>query len=261
VNALKQTWAAGDPTLGLWIASESAAVAEAVGGIGFDYINVDMQHGFADYSDVVEILRALDTSPTTITCRVPWNEPGIIGRVLDAGAMGVIIPMVNTVEQAERAVAACRYAPAGTRSYGPIRAGLVHGPDYHATANERVACIPMIETVEALGNLDAILDVPGIDAVYVGPADLSLTLGLAPQGDHDAARFTEALATIVASCERHGVVAGIHANPEIAAKRLSQGFRMVTVSSDLQALAAGARVALGAGRSDAGFGAAQQSLY
>ncbi len=99
----------------------------------------------------------------------------------------------------------------------------------------------MIETVEALGNLDAILDVPGIDAVYVGPADLSLTLGLAPQGDHDDASFNEALTTIVAACDRRGIVAGIHANPQIAAKRLEQGFRMVTVSSDLQALTAGAR--------------------
>jgi 4-hydroxy-2-oxoheptanedioate aldolase len=226
--------------------SNSPAVAEAVADLGFDYVNIDMQHGFADYADVVDMFRALETGGggSTLTCRVPWNEPGIIGRVLDAGAMGVIIPMVNTVEQAQRAVAACRYAPHGARSYGPIRASRVNGPDYHATANERVACIPMIETVEALGNLDAILAVSGIDAVYVGPADLSLTLGLAPRGDHDDASFNDALATIVAACERHGVVAGIHANPDIASKRLAQGFRMVTVTSDLQALAAGAGTAL-----------------
>jgi len=264
VSRLKQSWAAGGATLGLWMMSNSAAVAESVVDVGFDYVNIDMQHGFADYADAVDMMRAmtrLDASDdATITCRVPWNEPGIIGRVLDAGAMGVIIPMVNTVEQAERAVAACRYAPSGARSYGPIRASQVNGPDYHATANERVACIPMIETVEALGNLDAILDVPGIDAVYVGPADLSLTLGLAPQGDHDDSAFNDALTTIVEACDRRGIVAGIHANPEIAAKRLEQGFRMVTVSSDLQALAVGAVAALGSGL-PASRAADETSLY
>jgi 4-hydroxy-2-oxoheptanedioate aldolase len=265
VSELKQAWAAGDSTLGLWLTSNSAAVAETVGDLGFDYVNIDMQHGFADYADVVEMMRAMapagsSAAASTITCRVPWNEPGIIGRVLDAGAMGVIIPMVNTVEQAERAVAACRYAPDGARSFGPVRASRVNGPNYHPTANERVACIPMIETVEAVGNLDAILDVPGIDAVYVGPADLSLTLGLAPQGDHDDASFNEALATIVAACNRRGVVAGIHANPQIAAKRLEQGFRMVTVSSDLQAMTAGAADALRSGRPNSAS-SGDSSLY
>ena len=264
MSSLRQAWSDGASTRGLWLTSNSASVAESVAQLGFDYVSIDMQHGFADYDDVVAMMRAMGTgasgtAASTITCRVPWNEPGIIGRVLDAGAMGVIIPMVNTVEQAERAVAACRYAPDGSRSYGPVRAALANGPDYQVTANERVACIPMIETVEALGNLDAILDVPGIDAVYVGPADLSLTLGLAPQGDHDDASFNDALATIVAACDRRGIVAGIHANPQIAAKRLAQGFRMVTVSSDLQALAAGASAALRAGRPD-GTGA-DGSLY
>jgi 4-hydroxy-2-oxoheptanedioate aldolase len=266
VSTLKQTWSAGDSTLGLWLTSNSTAVAESVVDLGFDYVNIDMQHGFSDYADVVDLMRSMlpvgsGPGASTITCRVPWNEPGIIGRVLDAGVMGVIIPMVNTVEQAQRAVAACRYAPDGARSFGPIRASRVNGPDYNTTANERVACIPMIETVEALGNLDAILDVPGIDAVYVGPADLSLTLGLAPQGDHDEVSFNEVLTTIVAACDRRGIVAGIHANPEIAAKRLEQGFRMVTVSSDLQALAEGARGALEAGRPNASDADSEASLY
>ncbi len=265
MSSLRQAWSAGESTLGLWMTSNSSAVAESVADLGFDYVNIDMQHGLADYADVVDMMRALEPvgsgeRASTVTCRVPWNEPGIIGRVLDAGAMGVIIPMVNTVEQAERAVAACRYAPDGTRSYGPIRARRVNGPDYHATVNGRVACIPMIETVEALGNLDAILGVAGIDAVYVGPADLSLTLGLPPQGDHDDATFNDALSTIVAACDRRGVVAGIHANPELAAKRLEQGFKMVTVTSDLQALAAGASADLRSVRPAPGAGG-ESSLY
>jgi len=266
VTTLKTAWSSGAAAIGLWMTSDSEAVAEAVGALGFDYVNIDMQHGLADYTSVVGMMRAFESAQaassveTTIMCRVPWNEPGIIGRVLDAGAMGVIIPMVNTVEQAERAVAACRYAPQGSRSYGPIRALRVNGPDYHATANERIACIPMIETVEAIENLDTILQVPGIDAVYVGPADLSLTLGLAPQGDHDDASFDDALRTIVTACERHGIVAGIHANPQIVAKRLDQGFRMVTATSDLLALAAGAAEARNAGMPDQP-GSSEPSLY
>lgn len=261
MSRLKDAWARGESVLGAWINGDSAATAEVVGEAGFDYINIDMQHGLADYASVVDAMRALEPSSSTITCRVPWNEPGIIGRVLDAGAMGVIIPMVNTVEQAQRAVAACRYPPDGARSFGPIRAARVNGPDYHATANSRVACIPMIETVEALSNLEGILAVPGIDAVYVGPADLSLSLGLEPRGDHDDEGFHGALTSIIEACDRRGIVPGIHANPDIATKRLDQGFRMVTVTSDLQALADGLGRARAAGSSQIGSGPDGSSLY
>ena len=251
-SRIRQTWTDGDVALGLWVSSDSAASAEILATQDVDYLNIDMQHGLIDYSSAVDVMRALSGTDATITCRVPWNEPGIIGKVLDAGAMGVIIPMVNTAEQAGAAVAACRYAPLGARSHGPIRAARVNGPDYPSTANARVACIPMIETTEAISNLDAILDVPGIDAVYVGPADLSLTLGLPPAGDQDDASFDEALATIVAACTKRGIVAGIHANPGLTQKRIAQGFRMVTVSSDLLALASGVAADLAAARSTDG---------
>lgn len=248
-SRLKQTWGDGNAALGLWVTSDSPTSAEIMATQDVDYLNIDMQHGLVDYASLVEVMRAMVATRATITCRVPWNEPGIIGKVLDAGAMGVIIPMVNTVEQAHAAVAACRYAPLGSRSHGPVRAARVNGPDYPATANARVACIPMIETTEALSNLDGILDVPGIDAVYVGPADLSLTLGLPPAGDHDDPAFSDALDTIVAACTKRGIVAGIHANPDLTQKRLAQGFRMVTVSSDLLSLAAGLTTDLATGRS------------
>ncbi len=253
-SRLKQTWADGESALGLWVSSDSGSVAEVLATQDVDFLNIDMQHGLVDYTGAVDVMRALAATDATITCRVPWNEPGIIGKMLDAGAMGVIIPMVNTVEQAEAAVAACRYAPLGSRSHGPIRAARVNGPDYPATANGRVACIPMIETTEAMSNLDAILDVAGIDAVYVGPADLSLTLGLPPAGDHDDPVFGDALDTIVAACTKRGIIAGIHANPGLTQKRLAQGFRMVTVTSDLQSLASGLAADLAAGRSAAGAG-------
>ncbi|MGI9624515.1 MAG: HpcH/HpaI aldolase family protein, partial [Acidimicrobiales bacterium] len=191
-----------------------------------------------DYSTTVPMLQALDLGTATPIVRVPWNEPGIIGKMLDAGAMGIVIPMVNTVAEAEAAVRACRYAPAGARSYGPTRAAMrVDG--YYEAANDAVACIPMIETTQAISNIGDILAVPGIDAVYVGPADLSITLGLPPGNNDDSADFMSALETIVEACQHQGVVAGIHATTALVSKRLDMGFGMVTATSDMVAMRAG----------------------
>lgn len=220
------------------------SVAEHLGTLEPAFLVADMQHGMIDYSDIRHLLQAMQRSTATPMVRVPWNEPGIIGKVLDAGAMGVIIPMVNTPAEAEQAVRSCFYQPKGTRSHGPVRAGVALGENYASEANEQVACIPMIETEEAIENIDEILAVPGIDAVYVGPADLSRTLGLPPAGDHEDARFVDAIDAILAGCAKAGVAPGIHANPAIVDKRLEQGFQMVTATSDLLALMAGAKAAL-----------------
>lgn len=204
----------------------------------------DLQHGLIDYRDVVPGLQAIQRSDAIPIARAPWNEPGVIGKLLDAGTMGVIVPMVNTGAQAKQAVASCRYAPAGSRSYGPARAAAALGPDYYNNANNEVACIPMVETVEALSNLEDIVSTPGVDAIYIGPADLSISLGLPPGQDHDAPVFTEALAAIVSACVKHGVTPGIHSNESLASKRLEQGFKMVTITSDLIALGNGIRRSL-----------------
>ncbi len=240
-NLLKEKWRAGEATYGAWLAIPSPLVAEAAAMAGFDYVCIDMQHGVADYQVAVAMLAAMRGSSSTPIVRVPWLEPGIIGRMLDAGALGVVIPMVNTRAEAEAAVAACRYAPAGARSFGPIRAGMAFGADYYSWANDEIACIPMVETKQAVEVVDDILSVPGIDAVYVGPADLSITYGLPPGVDNPGTVFDDAIATIVDSCNRHGVTAGIHSISGLAAKRVGNGFRMITVSSDLQATISGMR--------------------
>jgi 4-hydroxy-2-oxoheptanedioate aldolase len=240
VNNVKMKWGKGEPAFGAWLAIPSSFSAEIMANQGYDYICIDMQHGMIDYQTAVTMLQAISTTDATPFVRVPWNEPGIIMKMLDAGAMGVVIPMVNTVEEAKAAVGACRYAPDGYRSFGPVRASIYAGSDYFKHSNDEVACIPMIETTTALENLDDILEVPGINAVYVGPADLSITLGQSPAMDNDGA-FEEARLSIAAACARHNVVAGIHANAGLAQKHQDAGFQMVTISSDQGAMASSAR--------------------
>ncbi len=230
--SLQERWRTGATTLGAWMLLREPFTAEVAGDTGYDYVCIDMQHGLADYSNTVAMLHGLSRTTATPIVRVPWNEPAMIGRVLDAGALGVIIPMVDTAAEAKAAVDACRYAPVGKRSVGPIGAMTRHGNGYFRWANERVACLPMIETIEAVNNIDEILSVPGIDAVYVGPADLSLTLGLPPLMDNADERFQQALATIVSACRRHNVVAGVQASAALAATRAKQGFQMITVGYD-----------------------------
>lgn len=219
--------------------------AEIIAGSGVDWVCVDMQHGLIDYQQALHMLQAVSTTKAVPLIRVPTNEPGIIGKCLDAGARGVIVPMVNTAEEAALAVAACRYAPEGERSFGPLRATYYAGFDYFAGANDDVLCIPMVETRQAVDNVDDIVAVPGVDAVYVGPADLSITLGLDPAGDSSAAEFTDALDRIVSACKGQDVHAGIAGNATLAPKRLEQGFTFVEVANDAALLGVAAMTAVG----------------
>jgi len=242
-DRLKRIWQDGETAHGGWLGLYDDYAASIMGDVGFDYLVVDMQHGSADYTQATRLLQSVSISASVPLVRVPWNDPSIIGRVLDAGALGIIVPMVNSAEEAAAAVQACRYAPEGARSWGPTRAARLHG-DYQPTAvNDVVACIPMIETARAVEAIDEILAVAGVDAIYVGPADLSLTYWLPPAGDNEGP-FVNALETIVDACTRHDVVPGVHANSSLAAERRSQGFRMITICSDDQALAQGAAAML-----------------
>lgn len=224
----------GDVALGGWISNPSTINAEIMGTAGFDYVVIDTQHGAIDYSATLPMLQVLSIGASTPIVRVPSCDSGHIGKALDAGARAVIVPMVNDRATCEAAMSYTRYAPEGVRSYGPTRAVLVEGSDYFQHASDQISLIPMIETVEAIRNIDDILSVPGVEAIYVGPNDLSISLGIPP--DSNDPRLDEAMLEIVAGCRRNGVIPGVHASAALCEKRVSQGFGMVTVSADVVAL-------------------------
>ncbi len=259
-TSLRERWRNGDTTLGGWLGTPSDVVAEVTARAGFDYVCIDTQHGAIEYSDAVGMVQAILLGGASPIVRVPWNEPGIIGKVLDAGAHGVIVPMVNTVEEAEAVVRSARYAPTGSRSFGPTVAAL-RAPDYPAWAADNIAVIPMIETAQALDNIDDILAVPGIDAIYVGPADLSLSLGLPPGNNDDNPVFADAYSKIVDACARADVVAGCHATGSLTPKRTAAGFRMVTVTADLVAARIGFQLELRRAREEIDAASTGGDLY
>jgi 4-hydroxy-2-oxoheptanedioate aldolase len=244
-NSVKAKWREGKATIGAWLSLPNSYSAEIMAHQGFDWLCVDMQHGMIDYTDAVQMFTAISTTDTIPFVRVPWNDSAIIMKVLDAGAYGVVVPLINTRADAEAAVAACRYPPEGIRSNGANRAMLYGGGDYVQSANREMACIPMIETKQALENLDDILSVPGVDAIYIGPSDLSFALGLPPRMDSDVPLHVETVARILTACKKHGVIAGIHTGgPPFSAEKVKEGFQMVTVTSDGIAMTRGVREVL-----------------
>jgi len=243
-RSLKTRLAAGDVLLGAWCMIPSSLTAEALGRAGFDWVLIDLQHGCMDYETALEMIRAVDLGGATPIVRAPWNDPGVIGRLLDAGAMGVVIPMIQTAEDARRAVDACLYPPAGRRSFGPVRVGLRDGPGYFGDANEQILVIPMIETAEALAEVDAIARTPGVDALFVGPFDLSIALGL-PPGDNDGKpAFDDAITKVAQAARGAGVATAVLSNAGVAPLRLKQGFQLVSVVTDLSTLTMAARADL-----------------
>lgn len=241
-NKLRTLWANEQAAVNGWLAIANSFSAETMAHQGWDTLTIDLQHGVVDYPAMVGMLQAISTTATVPIVRVPWLEPGILMKTLDAGAYGVICPMVNTREEAQRFVAYTSYAPQGTRSFGPVRALLYGGADYPTKANETIVRFAMIETAQALDNLDAILSVEGLDAIYIGPSDLSLALGCKPTFDDVDAPVAQAIDHILARAQAHGVKAGIHnGRPDVARARIAKGFRFVTVSSDARLLASGSQ--------------------
>ena len=254
VNKLLERWKSGKAAVNGWLAIPSGFSAEVMAQCGFDSVTVDMQHGVQDYQSMVQCFQAMDRHPVTRMVRVPWNEPGIIGKSLDAGAWGVICPMVNTRAQAEALVSACRYPPRGTRSNGPIRHATYGAvSNYQQIANDEVIVMPMIETQQALDNLDAILDVPGIDAIYVGPSDLAFSLGLTPKLDQEEPKILAIYDRLIAECGKRGIYPGIHCGTAAYAVRaIRMGFRLTTIANDSGLMAKAALEAVDAVWKDAG---------
>jgi len=243
---VQDIWASNKVVINGWLAIPSGFSAEIMASCGFDSVTVDLQHGVQDYLSMVECFQAMQPSPVAPMARVPWNEPGIIGKVLDAGATGVICPMVNTKSEAEKFVAACKYPPQGSRSNGPIRAG-VYGEAgaYQRTANAHTLCIPMIETCTAVDNLDAILDVEGIACVYVGPSDLGFSYGLPPTLDREEPEILKIYEKILYSCSQRKIRAGIHCGSSAGAtKAIGIGFDLVTLPHDSAMMAMAAEASI-----------------
>jgi 4-hydroxy-2-oxoheptanedioate aldolase len=225
---------AHEAVVGYWVVLDSPVSTERVARLGYDYVALDAQHGLMGYSGWLHGLMAIDAAGAAGIVRVPSNNAAFIGQALDAGAAGVIVPLVNNAEEAAAAVRAVRYPPHGMRSYGPIRSALRIGP-VPAEADATVLCLAMIETPEGLANVKEICAVPGIDGVYIGPSDLCLAVGGKFPNDPDVAEdFNAAVVAIREAAQSAGVIAAIHtASGEIASKRIAEGFTFVTVASDL----------------------------
>jgi 4-hydroxy-2-oxoheptanedioate aldolase len=239
-----------ETVVGYWVVLDSPTSTERLARTGYDYVCLDAQHGLFGYAGMLAALTAVDAAGRAVgLVRVGGNDPAMIGRALDAGAAGVIVPLVNSAEEAARAVAAGRYPPTGVRSYGPGRSLAGVGP-LPAQVDDAVTVLAMIETAEGLANVEAIAATPGLDGLYIGPTDLTIGLGGTALGDPSVAdAFESALAGVRRACEESGIAAGLHTmSGEDAARRIAEGFTFVSVAGDLAHLEAAARAHLSVAR-------------
>lgn len=219
--------------------------AEILAGTGPDYVCVDQQHGLIGYDAMVPMLQAIEAAGSAPITRVLSSDPYEIMKSLDAGAWGVIVPLVNSAEEAARAVSACRYPPDGVRSYGPVRASSVMGSGDPGHLAKEALCFVMVETREGLERVEEIAATPGVDGIYVGPSDLALSIGLQPTLEVTEDEHVEAVRRIREACQSHGIVAGIHCPDGAWAKRHAEaGFQLVTVAMDSSLLAGAAHTEL-----------------
>ena len=237
MNNLLKIWDENKPVVNTWLSIPNSFTAEAFGKMGWDAITIDMQHGQTDYSTSIGMLQALSSSPSTPMVRVPWAEPGIIMRMLDLGVLGIIAPMINSKEDCEKFVSYCYYPPIGQRSFGPMRAQLIYGSDYFEKANKNILSFAMIETKEAVDNLNEILSVPNLTGVYIGPADMSSSYGMQPKFDVKEDPVYSNIKLIAKKANEHGKIAGIHnGTTKYAKEMIDLGFKLVTISSDFRSM-------------------------
>jgi len=254
VNPILERWRRGEPVYSGWVSSGEPLIASFLGTAPFDEILADMQHGTVEVGHLPALFAAIEARGIAPAARVRANDTALIGRVLDLGALSVMVPMVESGEEARRAVAACRYAPGGSRSLGPLRAMTTMASEDPAEL-AKVACVVQVETARGLANVDEIAATPGLDAIFIGPGDLALSLGLYAAGvaaDERTRRLEAAQAEILAATQRHAIVAGIiTANGTQARARVEQGFRLVGLTSDLGLLMDGGALELARARGSA----------
>ncbi len=232
-NGIRQKWDRGEAVINGWLGIPSAFSAELMAHQGWGSLTVDCQHGLIDYAMATHMLQAISTTDVTPMVRVPWCEPGIVMKMLDAGAYGIICPMINTRAEAEALVSYARYAPMGQRSFGPIRASVYGGSDYGSKANQEILIFAMTETAQAVANIEEIMSVEGLDGVYVGPADLSLSMGFTPGMDPTEPKVVGAIDTIIDAGKKHGKHVGQHCgSPEYAKSLIAKGMDWVTLLGD-----------------------------
>jgi 4-hydroxy-2-oxoheptanedioate aldolase len=241
-NPVRTAWAEGRGAITAWLTIANSYNAELYAHEDFDAVTIDVQHGMVSYQQAYEMMQAISTGKPAPFARVPWNDPAAIMKMLDGGAYGIVCPMINNREECERFVGACRYAPTGYRSFGPAR-GLLHGgPDYFKHANETIVTLAMIETQPALDNLDEILSVDGLDAIYIGPNDLAISLGYPPAPTPVEQKVIDAVEMVFEKAKKAGVRAGIHVpTGEEARKRVDQGFDFCAISNDARLLSLAAQ--------------------
>jgi 4-hydroxy-2-oxoheptanedioate aldolase len=246
-NKLKEIFKEGKSAVNGWLQIPNSFTAELMANQNWDSLTLDLQHGIIDYPNAVSMLQAISTTNVVPLARVNWNEPGQIMKILDAGAYGVICPMVSNRKEAENFVQACMYPPKGYRSYGPIRGLVYGGPDYAEKANDEILKFAMIETKESLDNLDEIMQTPGLNGIYIGPADLSLAIGEKPSFDKpEGDPVYSVIMKILEHAKKNNIVAGIqNGQPEYADKMIKKGFQLVTIGSDQRYMTGAAKEALG----------------
>jgi 4-hydroxy-2-oxoheptanedioate aldolase len=243
-NLAKAKLRRGEAAVGTLCSTASTLMAEALGHAGYDYLIVDLQHGENNLGNLQGMLQAISATPAIPMVRVPANMPVHIQRALDLGAYGIVVPLVDTHADAEAVVASVRYAPTGGRSWGPVRGAIYGGADYFAQSPDELLVVVMLETAAGLRNARDILSVPGIDGCFIGPNDLSISLGFAPELAQLPDAVEVAVGDILAAARETGKVGGIQCfSAESATARIAQGFRFVSILSDLRmarAAAAGA---------------------
>ena len=245
-NKLKEIFKQGKFAVNGWLQIPNSFTAELMAKQNWDSLTIDMQHGIVDYQNALAMLQGISTSDVVPMVRVNWNEPGQIMKILDAGAYGIICPMVSNKDEAKKFVQACMYPPKGYRSYGPIRGLVYGGEDYADEANNEILKFAMIETKESLENLDTIMQTPGLDGIYIGPADLSLAIGEKPSFDkHENDPVYKVIMKILEHAQKNNIIAGIqNAKPEYAEKMVKKGFQLVTIGSDQRYMTTASKEAL-----------------